>query len=754
MLFNLSGRENKTSLTESINRSIIKRKSVKEVLSNISNTKNVRLLIANIKDKVNKHLINYKSECQLIDNERDLINYIEQINKIGYVAIDTETTGLDVFESEIVGLSLYTEGQKAAYIPINHINYNTYQKYSNQLDKEFILEQLNKITAKTIYHNGKFDLAILQNTLNYKGKIFWDTYLLEKLLINGSNLSAGLKPSYSRAKNLEEEALSFDSYFKGITFNLIPIDIGYIYAAMDAKFTYELFLYQKELIEKDDSYQRLYNLFRSIEMPILRVTLDIERRGIDFDYSYCEQLKEEYNKKLMVIEKELGDLLKEYERDIYNYRKLNINNCKLSNPINYSSPQQVAILLYDIIGEPTKSGSRKTGEDELKEINLPFTKKLLEYREVKKLITTYIEKMPNTVSKDGKIHTSFNQVGTLTGRFSSENPNLQNIPTKGNIRALFTAGEGKVLISVDYASQEPRIASHLSQDKVMIEAFKQKKDFYAFLASHAYKIDYHKCLESYKEYDSKGNLIFEGKPIRKRAKNDFLGICYGMGYNRLAMNMGITVEDAIESIQAVYAACPGLLELKESSIAFGKKYGYIETYFGRRRLLQYINEPRFQIILTDMASIPFDPLSFDNDNSLIISNIKNKWQRKLETARGFKAINYIKEQGRKEGIEIIDNSGYIAEDERYCINTMIQGTAADMMKIALITINKDERLKKLQFETLLTVHDEIIGQAPINNIEQIKIYLKEDMLKPCQGFDVPFDCDFAVYKSWDKDEIK
>lgn len=754
MLFNLNKKEVATNLTQIVNRSIIKRKSVKEVAISINNTKNIKLIIANIKGKVNDNLLPYKKDCILIEDRQSLSNYIEEANKVGYLAIDTETTGLDIFKLEIVGISLYTQGQKAAYIPINHINYNSFQKYPNQLNKEEILEELNNIQAKIIYHNGKFDLAVLKKTIGYDSGIYWDTFILEKLLTNGSNLSAGLKPSYSRMKKLEEEALSFDSYFKGITFNLVPIEVGFIYAAMDAKFTYELFLYQKQLIENNkEDYKYLYNLFRNIEMPLLRVVLSMEARGINFDFDYCQQLIKEYNEKLKNIELELGETLKEYERDIYNYRRINITNCKLSNPINYSSPLQIAIILYDIIGLSNKGSSRKTGEEELKEINIPFTNKLLEYREVKKLLTTYIEKMPEIVAADKKVHTSFNQVGTLTGRFSSENPNLQNIPTKGNIRALFTASEGKVLISCDYASQEPRIASHLSQDNVMINAFKQGKDFYAFLASHAYKIPYEKCLESYKEFDKNGKLVFEGKPIRKRAKNDFLGICYGMGYNRLAMNMGITVEEAIESIEAVFEACPGLLKLKQSAIAFGKKYGYIETYFGRRRILNHINKPRYEINITDKASIPFDPLSF-NDNSLIIENMKKGWLYKLERARGYKAMNYIKEQGKKEGIDIIDNSGYIAEDERYCINTMIQGTAADMMKIALNTIYRDERLIKLDFNLLLTVHDEIIGECPIENVEEVKIRLKEDMLKPAESFDVPFNCDFAVYRSWDKDEIK
>lgn len=729
-----------------------RRQSVLSVAKQYTGNKNISNLITDIKNKVLYHLKKYEKDCIIIKDKNELLEYIEQANKVGYIAIDTETTGLDVIDCDIVGISIYTKDSKAAYIPINHKSLNTYSRYKEQMEISDITEILNKLTAKIIMHNAKFDLHILRNKLNYNPKIYWDTFILEKLLVNGTYISAGLKASYSRIKNLNEPVLDFDGYFKGITFDLIPIDYGYIYAAMDAKFTYELYEYQVKNYKDNEDYERLYYLFRNVEMRVLRVILDMEDRGVLFNNSLIEDLKKEYTEKLFIVEKELNSLLKEYEREIYNYRKVNINNCKLSNPINFSSPQQIAILLYDVVGISETDNKRATGEEILKEINLPITNKLLEYRELKKVLTTYIEKMPKVVKSDNRIHTSFNPMGTVTGRFSSENPNLQNIPTSGNIRSLFRADEGYYLLSCDYSSQEPRIASHISKDNTMITAFKESKDFYAFLASNAYHIPYENCLESYKEYDKKGNIIFDGKFVRKKAKNNFLGICYGMGYLSLASGLGITIEEAIESKKAILKACPGLEKLTKAAVNFGREYGYIETYYGRRRILNNINKDKFEVEFINTSAIPFNPLSFDGIGNEE-RNLKNKIISELNATKSFKSLNWVKSKYEREGVRIKDNTGLISEDERYCINTLIQGTAADMMKKALIEVYNDNRLKDCKFELLLTIHDEILGQCPKEYIKEAAAYLSEDMLKPTLEYVVPFKCDCIAFETWDGKEV-
>ena len=729
-----------------------RRSSVLSVARQYSGKKGISITLAEIKNKVLSKLNKYEKDCIIIRDEKELSDYIDYANKIGYIAIDTETTGLDVIDCDIVGISIYTENNKAAYIPINHISTNTYQKIDNQLSIDIILKNFNKLSAKIIMHNAKFDLHILKNRIGWEPKIYWDTFILEKMIINGTYLSASLKASYSRLKKLDEAELSFDSYFKGITFDMVPVEYGYIYAAMDAKFTYELYKHQKENYSNNDDYKDLFNLFRIVEMPIIRVIISMEDRGVLFNRNLVEELKLKYTDGLNKVEQELKDILKEYERDIYNYRKLNISNCKLGNPINFASPLQIAILLYDIIGVSVKDNKRETGEERLAEIDIPFTKKLLEYRALSKVLTTYIEKMPKVVKSDNRIHTSFNPMGTVTGRFSSDNPNLQNIPTTGKIRSLFTSDEGYYLLSCDYSSQEPRIASHISKDPVMITAFKENKDFYAFLASNAYKLPYEHCLEDYKEYDKSGRIVVNGKLIRKKAKNNFLGICYGMGYMSLASGLGISVEEAIESKKAILRACPGLDRLTKAAVNYGREYGYIETYYGRRRTLMNIKKEPYEIEFLDTKAIPFDPLSFEglgNEER----KIKNKILAELNNAKGWKAINYLKSKYTEQGIKITDNTGLISEDERYCINTLIQGTAADMMKKALIEVYKDNRLRDCKFELLLTIHDEILGQCPKENIKEASSYLSEDMLKPTLEYDVPFKCDCVAFKNWDGEEI-
>lgn len=751
MLFDLN-----TSVSD--NKDIIKRatKRNKSILSDIStlknfNKKDIRKIIEKIRYDVNKHLGKYHYICRLILDKTDLDEYIELVNKDGHVAIDTETTGLDIFDNNIVGISLYCSKANAVYIPLRHKSYNTFQLIEENMDINEVLDSLKKITAKVIMHNAKFDLKFL-STIGYYPKIAWDTFICERLLTNGTNLKAALKPAYSRNYELEEEVLSFDDYFKDVPFDLIPIKDCYIYAAMDAKFTYALYLKQKEKMEKEE-YKDLRNLFFGMEMPLIRTVMNMENRGIAFNDKLVDSLKTEFEKKVELKEQELYNEIKGYNRAINNYRKVNGASCKLTDPINFSSPLQVAIILYDIIGITNETGKRQTGEEILKKINNNFTNLLLEYRELKKLLTTYIDKMPSEKKKDNRIHTSFNQMGTNTGRFSSENPNLQNIPTHYNIRNLFIADEGKYLISADYKSQEPRITSHISNDKTMIEAFTNNYDFYAFLGSKAYGYDYEQCLEGYIGEDKKGNKII-GKEVRKISKNSFLGICYGMGANTLASNLGIDIEQARESLNDVYKACPGLLRLKKEQIEFAKQNGYVETYWGRRRYLNYINKSRYGYNFLNNSAIPFDPLSFSDNTNKYKQKVINELDRKLNSAKSFKTVNWIKSEAKKEGIEIIDNSGFIAEDERYCINTVIQGTAADMMKIALLNIDKDSRLKELEFELLLTIHDEIIGQCPIENIKEAVEYIKEDMLKHTLEFSVPFGCDIAVTKEWGGTEIE
>lgn len=766
-LFNIqSSLPSRSDVSNATGKVQITRQSVQNSKIKISGrgNKDITSVINTIKQVVNKHLNKYESECSVISNEKELSDYIKAINDNGYFALDTETTGLDSIDDDIVGLSLYTENQKAVYIPINHKSYITHQKLDGQLSKEVILKHLKNIKASSIMHNAKFDLHFLFNKLGYDAKIYWDTMLFAKLMVNGLNESVALKNLYSRINGLknDEALLSFDSYFGGISFEWVPIKYGYIYAAMDAKITYEVYKYQIGLVNRADAEGideiiENYNIFRNIEMPIIRVVKNMEDYGIKFDFEYANSLEMEYKEKLQAVEKQLDSIIiSGWGTSIENYRKLNINNCKLSNPINYSSPTQIGILLYDIMGIDSKNG-KKTGEEFLEKIDIPFTRLLLEYRGLSKLYNTYIEKMPEVVKSDGRVHCSFNILGAQTGRFSSDNPNMQNIPSYNkDIRKMFTASEGCYLFSCDYSGQEPRIAAHLSGDEVMIKAFSEGYDFYSFLGSNAYNLPYEECKEFYED----GTKNVNGKKIRDKSKKAYLGLTYGMQPATMADELKISVKEAQDVYKKVFKACPGLKRLLNDSIEIGKEYGYVTTIWGRKRYLEHIQKPKYEFKFNgEFGKTRFDPLDFDNENNeddlnWELEEIKNFWTKKLKSAYGWKAVQAIIANAKKDGVEIIDNTFYIAEDERKAINSRVQGSAADMTKMGMIELEHNEELKQLGFRLLLTVHDEVIGEAPKEHKDRVVELMQECMLKPTLGLSVPFKCDVEVTERWYGEVIK
>lgn len=731
---------------QEIKKPVILRKPIADTVKTVkfSNKKDFSLILNDIQTLLDNKLGEYKEQCGIINDKTALLNYIQKANEVGYIAIDTETTGLEPLEDEVVGISIYTKNEKAMYIPIGHINYLTYIKRSNQLSIEDVSECLQTITAEIIMHNAKFDIRFIKNFIKCDIECFFDTMIAERLLTNGQEESASLKQTYSRRKQLKNEVLSFDAYFEGLKFNIIPISIGYVYAAMDAMFTYELFEIQNDILQ-NEKFESLNALFHFIEMPLLKTVINMEQAGVLFDIEYNNKLKNEFELRLKNQQKELNDLLKDYEVDIKNIR---LTNNKLSNPINFNSPTQIAIILYDILN--IKNGDRKTGENIIKEFKHPFVEKLLEYRETSKILNTYLVGLNERIINN-RIHTSFNQMGTVTGRFSSNEPNLQNIPNLKGIRQIFRADFGKYLISCDYSGQEPRIVAYLTQDPIMIQAYKDKKDFYAFLASAAYKRDYDKCLENYIE-----DGIKIGKQIRDTAKKAFLGICYGMGVAHLAGQLGVDIETAQDALNKIYKACPGLLMLKKQSIEFGRNYGYVETLWGRIRYIENINLPFYEFTFNNNFELPFDALNFENeqDNNIYIENIKNDWLKRLSKVRGYMQINSVIKAAEREGIIIKSNGGKIAEAERHAVNTRVQGTAADMTKQAMILLDKDLKLKKWGFELLLTVHDEVIGQFEKQYINEVRERVKYLMLIPTKELNVPFDCDTVIYESWDGEVIE
>ena len=442
----------------------------KKVATTFKGGGNLLNRIQKVQQLVNDKLGYLKGKFILIRDESALNKYIDVALSNGVISIDTETTGLDPMLDKIVGICIYTPNEKGAYIPINHISYITGEKSPNQLSIDIILEQFKRIKdIDVIMFNADFDIRVLRNQLGWKGAYCtWDCYLAMRLLNENETVNK-LKPLHNKyVLDGEKETFSFDDLFKGITFDLIPLSVAELYAGNDPVITYELYEYQHKYLREDnerEDMRKLFWVFKNIEMPCVDVVSNMEDAGIKLDLDYQQELSVKYHKLLDDKLKEIYTEIDKYKDEIDEYNNgyheevVNhsgqgqsfddvktgrlIKNKPLDDPINISSPTQLAVLFYDIlnVGVIDKQKPRGTGEDILKKIDIPLAKLILDYRGIEKLINTYIDKLPNCINpNDNRIHCKFNQYGADTGRMSSSNPNLQNIPSHNkDIRKMFTA---------------------------------------------------------------------------------------------------------------------------------------------------------------------------------------------------------------------------------------------------------------------------------------------------------------------------
>lgn len=387
--------------------------------------------ISQIKSIVDQYLGKYKDLYQIITTKKELDEYMKDIDRDTYIAIDTETTGLDPMQDKIVGLCLYAKNHKPCYVPINHVSYITSERVDNQLTEKEVANSIRKLEQNTgiLMFNAKFDIRVIRNQLGVYLTCYWDCYLASRLM-NENEPHKGLKALHQKyVLEDKEDEFKFDALFKGVSADKIPISSFYLYAAHDAIVTYELFEFQEEYLRYDsdrEDMRKLAWVFHNIEMPCVETVCDMEDNGIELDMKYAKELSNRYNSLLQTKTQEFYDELNKYSSTIETWRKTH-QNAKLDDPINIGSPSQIAILLYDILGiePPDPKNPRGTGVDILKRINHPIAEKVLEYRELTKLLSTYIDKLPNCVNpNDGRIHCSFNQYGADTGRFSSSDPKL------------------------------------------------------------------------------------------------------------------------------------------------------------------------------------------------------------------------------------------------------------------------------------------------------------------------------------------
>ena len=763
----------------------------KKALEILSKKKNKKTPVATVVPKTIKQKVEYAKDLslQVFGNKLDKIELVTDPNRIeeylqvtlknGILAVDTETNGLDRIDGKIAGICLYTPGEKGIYIPVGHVSYMTNQPLKDNVaceTMENFFKVCNEHNVKYILHNAKFDMHILYWMIGVKIVPYWDTLIAGQLL--NENEPHGLKVLYQKycvRADEEQQVAKFNTLFNGIEFNSIPPSVGYMYAAFDPIMTYELYKFQEQYLDKDNGklcyrkgLERVADVFREIEMPLIEVVFDMEVQGVDIDTDLAKELKDKYtyymnlavdNFKAQIIELEVAgafDELRVKHPDKFN-KISELGDIK----INIASNAQLVILFYDVLKLDPPKGQRSVGEEQLKQLHHPLVDCILEYRGMSKLLSTYIEAIPNHIAKkDGKLHANFNQYGAKTGRFSSSDPNLQNIPSKTkklsdgtvidaghDIRQMFIAGEGNVIIGGDFSQQEPRCLAHMSQDENMINAYLHGKDLYATIASKLYNKPYEEC----KEFRPDGTVNPEGKQRRSSVKPILLGIMYGRGVNSIAEQMNITKEEAQQVINDFYKQFPKVKEFVEFAQENARTYGFVETAWGRKRRLPNMQLDPIEITIENPNLIStFNPLDFSStENTEVSDEVYYKYLRLMNRAYGREAKEKVKQQAKAEGYKLVDNGGYIADAQRQCVNSIIQGSAADMTKIAMIQIHRNKRLRELGYKLIIPVHDEVLGVCPRENAKEVRDILEYIMVHVVDGkFEIPMKTDIECTYRW------
>lgn len=602
----------------------------------------------------NSSLTKYKKgdfDYQLIDTEEKRKEIIDLFFTNDFLSLDTETTGTDPISAKLVGLSFSIRENQAFYVPIPQ-NDEEAQKIVNEFKPIYENEKILKIGQ-----NIKYDLLVLQNYgVELKGKIF-DTmiahYLLQPELHHGMDYLAEVYLNYQTI-HIEELIGSKGKNQKNMA-DLPPTAV-YEYACEDADVTLKLKNVLEPLLKENDCDR----LFWEIEMPLMPVLAYMERNGVCIDQEGLKETSRLYTEEMNRIEKEIHELA--------------------GTDFNIASPKQVGEVLFDrlkIVDKPkkTKTGQYVTSEEVLESLRAkhPVVEKILEHRGLKKLLGTYIDALPKLVNPvTGHIHTSFNQTITTTGRLSSSNPNLQNIPVRNEygkeIRKAFIPEEGCLFFSADYSQIELRIMAHLSGDEHMIEAFRNGQDIHAATAAKIFK----KSLEEVT------------KEERSKAKTANFGIIYGITAFGLAERMGVSRTEAKELIEGYFQTYPKVKEYMNRSIEMAREKGYTETVYHRKCHLRDIN----------------------SHNAVV---------------RGYA--------------------------ERNAINSPIQGSAADIIKIAMIRIYRRFREEQLRSKMILQVHDELNFSVYPEEKEKVQQIVIEEM-ENAYSMLVPLEADYGWGKNW------
>ncbi len=607
------------------------------------------------------------TDTEIILTEAQLAALAATLNKASEIAFDTETTGVSKMDVALVGISFAVEAGTGYYIPVGHQSSD-----EEQLPIETVIDAISPaMTNPNIMkcaHNIKFDATILKRYGLEVAPLSFDTMLGEWLVHNSNSRGKlGLKPMAWR--DLQVDMVEIEALIgfgrNQTTMDFVSIDRAAPYAAADADVTLQLAHIVSRRLD-ENPYAR--KLFDALEMPLVPVLVRMEMHGILVDVPLLEGLADEINGNL--------DELSQVIYDICGYE------------FNLNSPQQLSDALFGKLNLPT-DGIRKTKRrhystaasvlETLQTVDTTgIISALSDYRELEKLRSTYIESLPQMVNQQtGRIHTSFNQTRTVTGRLSSSDPNLQNIPIRTEqgrrVRNAFIAPDGHQLIGADYSQVELRILAHVSGDEGLRSAFLEGHDIHSATASAVFDV-------------LQDDVTIEQRSMAKRVN---FGLMYGMGPYRLARESGYTLQEAKDFIETYFTQFPSVRGYFDTTKRMAVEKGYVETLFGRRRY--------FGIF--------------------------------------------------EEGDDREPNQHNIAQAEREAINMPIQGTAADIIKVAMIQLDAALLERGLQSKMLLQVHDELIFEVPDDEVDQMMVLIKA-VMENAYSLDVPLNVDIYAATNW------
>lgn len=600
----------------------------------------------------------YELAVKVVDSQAKLDDLASVLKTAEFLSFDTETTSTDPMLADLVGISIAWEPGTGYYIPVGH---KTEEK---QLPIDQIRETLNPFFMKEslakVGHHLKYDCIVLLNHGFEITPLSFDT-MIAGWLLEPSSHRLGLKAMSELELGIQmthiEELIG--SGKNQLSMANIPIDKVAPYAAADAEVPLKLMKVLKERLVKN----QLWDVFEKIEMPLIHVLIEMERTGISIDKPFFKKYSEELSSRMREIEKKIYQIL--------------------GYPININSTQQLSKALFTDLaltppdpGNKTKSGHFSTSASVLEEMRgqHEMVDLILEYRELSKLVSTYLDALPKQVNpRTNKIHTSFSQTGSVTGRLASSDPNLQNIPTRTElghqVRRGFIADKGKVLVSVDYSQIELRVVAHMSQDKAMLDAFRRGMDIHAATAAAIYNIP----------------IEDVSKDQRRHAKAINFGLIYGMSAFGLSRSTDLTLAEAENFVKTYFERFPSVKSYLDSIRKQAASIGYVETMLGRRRYFP---------------------------------NLKNPVNAQLK-----------------------------AREEREAINAPIQGTAADILKIAMIRLELALRDAKLRAKMLIQVHDELVLECPLEELDTT-IALVKDIMENAYHLDIPLSTDARYGSNW------